>query len=105
VLAREKGDGVAVRGELPSPINPPSGCRFRTRCPLAQDKCAEILPELRVFGDEHRAACHFPLQTPLEGDRATAADSTGAENSRASDINFEGDEAVAAHQGEDRAKS
>jgi peptide/nickel transport system ATP-binding protein len=55
---------VPVRGELPSPINPPSGCRFRTRCPLAQDTCAEIVPELRSFGDEHVAACHFPLQAP-----------------------------------------
>jgi hypothetical protein len=69
---------VAVRGELPSPINPPSGCRFRTRCPLAQDKCAEIVPPLRRFGDEHFAACHFPLQKPLEGESATAEDSRAA---------------------------
>jgi peptide/nickel transport system ATP-binding protein len=103
VVARENRDGVAVRGELPSPINPPSGCRFRTRCPLAQDKCAEILPELRLFGEEHRAACHFPLERPLEGDTATAADSTGAENSRASDINFEGQAAVPANQADDRS--
>ncbi|HLY47910.1 MAG TPA: ABC transporter ATP-binding protein [Solirubrobacteraceae bacterium] len=104
-VARQKGDGVAVRGELPSPINPPSGCRFRTRCPLAQDICAEVVPELRLFGDEHRAACHFPLQRPLEGDSRTAADSTGAENSRASDINFEGDAPVPAHQADDRTAS
>ena len=60
---------VAVRGELPSPINPPSGCRFRTRCPLAEEKCAQIVPELRKFGEDHYAACHFPLQPPLEPDK------------------------------------
>ena len=55
---------VAVRGELPSAVTPPSGCRFRTRCPLAQDICAEQEPPLRVFGASHVAACHLPLQPP-----------------------------------------
>jgi peptide/nickel transport system ATP-binding protein len=59
--------GVAVAGELPSAMDPPSGCRFRTRCPLAQDICAAEEPVLRGFGGEHKAACHFPLQTPAEG--------------------------------------
>jgi oligopeptide/dipeptide ABC transporter ATP-binding protein len=57
---------IAIRGELPSPRNPPSGCRFRTRCPRAQDLCAEEEPLLRSFGQGHVAACHFPLQTPAE---------------------------------------
>jgi peptide/nickel transport system ATP-binding protein len=67
---------VGIRGELPSPINPPSGCRFRTRCPRAQSLCSEVEPPLRAFGENHRAACHFPLQTPTDGS-VTAVPSTG----------------------------
>jgi oligopeptide/dipeptide ABC transporter ATP-binding protein len=58
-------DEVGVSGELPSPVSPPSGCRFRTRCPFAQAICATDEPPMRVFGTGHHAACHFPLQTPL----------------------------------------
>jgi peptide/nickel transport system ATP-binding protein len=55
---------AAIKGELPSPVNPPSGCRFRTRCPHAQQLCSDEEPPLRSFGPGHVAACHFPLQTP-----------------------------------------
>jgi peptide/nickel transport system ATP-binding protein len=57
--------GVAISGELPSPVNPPSGCRFRTRCQFAQEHCAVEEPQLRSFGRGHMAACHFPLQSAV----------------------------------------
>jgi peptide/nickel transport system ATP-binding protein len=63
-LSKDRSEAVGVRGELPSPVFPPSGCRFRTRCPRAQELCAEMVPPLRPFGANHEAACHFPLQTP-----------------------------------------
>jgi peptide/nickel transport system ATP-binding protein len=61
-------ENQGVRGELPSAVAPPSGCRFRTRCPFAQELCAREEPPLRPFtAFGHRAACHFPLREPDSG--------------------------------------
>ena len=62
----------SVRGELPSAVTPPSGCRFRTRCPRAQDVCAEVAPKFSRFGEEHHATCHFPLVPAIEDRTASS---------------------------------
>ncbi len=52
---------IVLTGEVPSPINPPSGCRFHTRCPLAQDRCRTERPALAPRNSQRDVACHFPI--------------------------------------------
>jgi oligopeptide/dipeptide ABC transporter ATP-binding protein len=57
---RRRQQRIVLKGELPSALNPPPGCRFHTRCPAAQERCRVEEPILRTLGNEDRVACHFP---------------------------------------------
>jgi peptide/nickel transport system ATP-binding protein len=64
---------VTIHGEPPSPISPPSGCRFRTRCPRVQQRCAEEVPVMRELAPGHSVACHFPETGPRVSTNGTGA--------------------------------
>jgi peptide/nickel transport system ATP-binding protein len=57
--------GTAITGEPPSPVNPPSGCRFHPRCPAATEVCITTEPVIEPLGDGHYVACHHPLVSPI----------------------------------------
>lgn len=74
-----------LASELPSPLNPPSGCRFRTRCPRADERCAAEEPQIRAVAEQHFVACHHPLEVSsavpaprLAGASAAAVDRSPA---------------------------
>jgi oligopeptide transport system ATP-binding protein len=60
-LIERRRERVILQGDVASPVNPPSGCRFRTRCVRARPNCAETEPPLESFGTDHQAACFYPL--------------------------------------------
>ena len=58
---------ILLKGEIPSPMNPPSGCRFHTRCPYVQERCKQEIPQLKEYAPDHMAACHFVEEFTLKG--------------------------------------
>ena len=57
----DKRERILLEGDIPSPVNPPSGCKFHTRCRYCQQKCKEEVPQWTNVGNDHYVACHFPL--------------------------------------------
>lgn len=61
-----KRNEIAIKGDVPSPIDPPKGCRFHTRCPFATEYCKEVEPELRTMNNGHKVSCHYAEELSFE---------------------------------------
>ena len=88
-VGRER-KGVVLEGDVPNPINPPSGCRFHPRCPRAQEICSEIDPPLVEVGSMHQAACLFPLEAwPLTASEMETVSSDALARGKATASTYE----------------
>ena len=67
---RRSGGRIVLAGDPPNPAHPPSGCRFHTRCPIAEERCRSESPALVALGGRHRVACHHPGALALDGSAA-----------------------------------
>ena len=72
LVGKKKTERIILEGDIPSPVNPPSGCRFHTRCPYATERCTTEVPEMVDLGGEHRAACHLCAPQVVEETAAEA---------------------------------